>query len=84
MGSDSFVMVGAQRKPTKGTLGFENKDSKCAIQPEIWVWRRSEQKELFSATVKHKRLPPEPVISLISVSATRTPQGEGLKQYPEG
>ena len=80
MGSDLFVVVGPQRKPTQGTLGFENKDSKCAIQPEIWVWERSEQKELFSATVKHKMLPPEPVISLISVSATRTPQGEGLKQ----
>ena len=82
MGSDLFVVVGPQRKPTKGTLGFENKDSKCAIQPEIWVWERSEQKELFSATVEGKMLPPEPVISLISLISL-IPQGKGLKQCPE-
>lgn len=75
-------MVGPQRKPTKGTLGFENKDSKCIIQPEVWVWERSEQKELFSATVKHKMLPPELVISLFSVSTTHTPQKGGAKAMP--
>lgn len=82
MGSDSFVMVSPQRKPMKGTIGFENKDSKCIIQPEVWVWERSEQKELFSATVKHKMLPPELVISLFSVSTTRTPQKGGAKAMP--
>lgn len=75
-------MVGPQRKPTKGTLGFENKDSKCIIQPEVWVWERSEQKELFSATVKHKMLPPELVISLFSVSTTHTPRKGGAKAMP--
>lgn len=66
----------------KGTIGFENKDSKCIIQPEVWVWERSEQKELFSATVKHKMLPPELVISLFSVSTTHTPQKGGAKAMP--
>lgn len=66
----------------KGTLGFENKDSKCIIQPEVWVWERSEQKELFSATVKHKMLPLELVISLFSVSTTHTPQKGGAKAMP--
>jgi len=75
-------MVGLQRKPMKGTLGFENKDSKCILQPEVWVWERSEQKELCSGTVKHKMLPPEVVISLFSVSTARTPQKGRAKAMP--
>ena len=82
MGSDSFVMVGLQRNPMKETLGFEHKDSKCVLQPEVWVWERSEQKELCSGTEIHKMLPLELVISLFSVSTTRTPQKGGAKAMP--